>query len=74
MVQQLDMIPHAETERKKWPPETAGTVGLECRACGCRHFFTDHTRKMNHMIIRYRRCRHCGRRMTTCERPISADD
>jgi len=44
--------------------------GLECRKCSCRHFLVDHTRKTNHMIIRYRRCRHCGTRMTTCERAI----
>lgn len=46
------------------------SCGLECRKCGCRHFLVDHTRKVNHMIIRYRRCRHCGTRMTTCERAI----
>jgi len=49
----------------------AGTGrGLECRKCGCRHFLVDHTRKVNRMIVRYRRCRHCGQRMTTCERAI----
>ena len=56
-------------ERKKWPAENSG-MGLECRKCGCRHFQVDHTRKINHMVIRYRRCRHCGQRMTTCERAI----
>lgn len=45
-------------------------TGLECRKCGCRHFMVDHTRKINRMIIRYRRCRHCGKRMTTCERTM----
>jgi len=59
----------AATERKKWPAETAAT-GLECRKCGCRHFVVDHTRKVNRMIVRYRRCRHCGQRMTTCERAL----
>jgi len=44
--------------------------GLECRKCGCRHFLVDHTRKVNRMIVRYRRCRHCGQRMTTCERAV----
>ncbi len=57
------------TERKSWPPDPPER-GLECRRCGCRHFFVDHTRKVNHMIIRYRRCRHCGQRMTTCERAM----
>ena len=58
-----------QTERKKWPPQTAA-VGLECHTCGCRHFYVDNTRKVNRMIIRYRRCRNCGKRMTTCERAI----
>jgi len=57
------------TERKGWSPEN-DERGLECRQCGCRHFFVDHTRKVNHMIVRYRRCRHCGQRMTTCERVV----
>ena len=56
-------------KRKKWPPEDDGR-GLECRKCGCRHFYVNHTRKMNRMIIRYRRCRNCGQRMTTCERTV----
>ena len=64
------MAQHAHAERKKWPAETAHGAGLECRACGCRHFLTDNTRKTGKAIIRYRRCRHCGRRMTTCERAM----
>ena len=55
--------------RRTWSP-VDGTQGLECRKCGCRHFVVDHTRKVNRMIIRYRRCRHCGQRMTTCERAL----
>jgi len=63
-------------QRKVWPPlqeESGERRGLECRRCGCRHFFVDNTRKASHMIIRYRRCRNCGQRVTTCERPISPD-
>lgn len=45
-------------------------AGLECRKCGCRHLPVDHTRRANGMIIRYRRCRHCGARTTTCERVV----
>jgi hypothetical protein len=66
-------------QRKVWPPlpdspEAQGeSRGLECRRCGCRHFFVDNTRKASRMIIRYRRCRNCGQRVTTCERPISPD-
>jgi hypothetical protein len=56
-------------ERKSWPVEPSG-AGLECRKCGCRHFYVDNTRKVNRMIIRYRRCRNCGQRMTTCERAL----
>jgi len=55
--------------RKSWPAAETSN-GLECRKCGCRHFMVDHTRKVNRMIIRYRRCRHCGQRMTTCERAV----
>jgi transcriptional regulator NrdR family protein len=58
-----------QTERKKWPAENSG-AGLECRKCGCRHFFVDNTRRAGRMIIRYRRCRNCGQRMTTCERAL----
>jgi len=57
------------SERKVWP-STEQALGLECRNCGCRHFVVDHTRKVNRMIIRYRRCRNCGQRMTTSERAI----
>jgi len=57
--------------RKTWPPDDDGR-GLECRKCGCRHFYVDNTRKVNRMIIRYRRCRNCGQRMTTCERAVGA--
>ena len=45
-------------------------AGLECRKCGCRHLVVDHTRKGVRTVIRYRRCRHCGARLTTCERAI----
>lgn len=57
--------------RKTWPPDDDGR-GLECRKCGCRQFYVDNTRKVNRMIIRYRRCRNCGQRMTTCERAVGA--
>lgn len=56
-------------ERGSWPPGKDDR-GLECRRCGCRHFFVDHTRRTSGLIVRYRRCRHCGQRMTTCERPV----
>ena len=56
-------------ERENWSP-AEDNRGLEYRKCGCRHFQVDHTREVNRMIIRYRPCRHCGQRMTTCERPV----
>ncbi len=46
--------------------------GLQCHACGCRHLMVDNTRKATRMIIRYRRCRQCGARATTCERMIGS--
>ena len=56
--------------RKSWSaPE--GERGLECRKCGCRHLSVDHTHRAMNMIVRYRRCRHCGARVTTCERAVA---
>jgi transcriptional regulator NrdR family protein len=45
-------------------------TGLVCRNCGCRHFVVDSTRKGKNQIIRYRHCRHCGKRYTTIEKLI----
>jgi hypothetical protein len=62
------------SQRKTWPPlQDEDARGLECRRCGCRHFYVDHTRRVKQMIVRYRRCRHCGQRMTTCERAITSE-
>ncbi len=55
------------SDRKAWPP-AGEPFGLECRRCGCRHLPVDHTRRMKGMIVRYRHCRHCGARVTSCER------
>ena len=41
--------------------------GLECRACGCRHFEVLYTRPWPNGIMRVRRCRHCGKRLMTRE-------
>ena len=42
--------------------------GLECHACGCRHFLVVYTRPTRDgRIMRRRECRHCGKRMTTWE-------
>lgn len=48
--------------------EKEKTVGIECRKCGCRHFYVDHTEAMPGKIVRYRRCRNCGNRIVTTER------
>ncbi len=51
------------------PPEEDG-LGLECRRCGCRHFYTIRTERVRGAIVRRRECRHCGERITTKERAI----
>lgn len=43
--------------------------GLECPACGCRHFRVVYTRPASGgRIVRRRECRHCGKRITTFEK------
>ncbi|OHB51751.1 MAG: hypothetical protein A2Y12_01315 [Planctomycetes bacterium GWF2_42_9] len=49
------------------------SIGLECRNCGCRHFYVDGTRAAKNQIIRYRLCRNCGKRHTTVERIVSSE-
>jgi transcriptional regulator NrdR family protein len=45
--------------------------GLRCRQCGCRHFHVIYTRAAwGSKLIRRRECRHCGNRVTTCERIV----
>ena len=57
-------------ERKSWPPDE-DKRGLECRYCGCKHFRVIYPRRgWGGKLIRRRECRHCGKRMTTWERPI----
>ena len=42
--------------------------GLECRRCGCRHFYVIYTRRaFGGKLVRRRQCRNCGKRMTTME-------
>ena len=49
------------------PPKPV-TTGLTCRSCGCRHFYVIYTRRApDSKLIRWRECRHCGRRVTTYE-------
>ena len=45
--------------------------GIRCPTCGCGHFRVIYTRRaLGGRLIRRRECRHCGRRLTTTERPI----
>jgi len=60
----------AINQRKSWPPN-AGAVGLECRRCGCRHFYVIYTRRgPGSSLVRRRECRNCGKRITTVEREL----
>jgi ribosomal protein L33 len=46
----------------------APVLGIECRACGCRMFYTLETRRQADRIMRRKMCRHCGKRLTTYEK------
>jgi ribosomal protein L33 len=45
-------------------------AGLECKKCGCNHFYVGRTVTKGKKIYRYRYCRHCGKGITTEEREI----
>jgi len=54
-------------ERKSWDP-AQDKRGLECRACGCKHFRVVYTRPTwGGRIMRRRECRNCSQRVTTWE-------
>jgi len=56
------------TERKIWPPKDR-PLGLTCPKCGCADLRVLNTRQSMGRVIRYRQCRHCGRRVITYEAP-----
>lgn len=58
------MTPRSESQRVA---DCDKPVGLECRNCGCRHFYVVYTRPAERGITRVRACRHCGRRIVTRE-------
>ena len=45
-------------------------LGLECRKCQGRAFTVFYTRHRLRSVIRSRKCKNCGARMLTKERPI----
>ena len=57
----------AETKRKVWPSPSSGSRGVVCPRCGCADLRVRNTRHSRGRIVRYRECRHCGRRLTTYE-------
>jgi len=49
-------------------PDSVRERGLECPACGCRHFLTSNTEPLRSGQVRRRKsCRNCGRRVITYE-------
>ncbi|MFN7590384.1 MAG: hypothetical protein ACK501_05955 [Planctomycetota bacterium] len=56
-------------ETKKKPEQQTDDRGIECRACGCGHFYVLETRSTwGRRIRRMRECRTCGKRVTTYEK------
>lgn len=41
--------------------------GIPCPRCGCCDLRTVRTMRVGRHIRRYKVCRHCGRRLVTCE-------
>jgi len=61
---------YTETIRPGVAPDAVDSGGLICTRCGCRHFRTLYTRpNPRGGVTRRRECRHCGKRLTTIERP-----
>ncbi len=61
-------MPKSTDKRTVIVSKTTGEkVGLVCRTCGCQHFEVHDTRKVAKAILRVRRCRYCGRFVTTRE-------
>lgn len=60
----------SESTRKRWPPADDPN-GVVCSKCGCAHLPVLNTRRSMGRIVRYRQCRHCGRRVMTYEVTLS---
>ncbi len=54
------------TQRKTWPAK-GSMRGIACPRCGCADLRVRNTRYSFGRTVRYRECRHCGRRITTYE-------
>ena len=53
--------------------DAAGPVGIVCPRCQCADLRTTHTRRLpGGRVRRYKRCRHCGKVVTTLEAPPGA--
>ena len=57
-------------ERPKVKKEQPVEPGLKCPECGCSHLPVWYTRSRGDKIVRVRKCRNCGRRVSTTERII----
>ncbi len=72
--------PDGMTERGLGEPtardrqDSKPAAGIECRKCGCRHWFVLWKRAKPGYAWRRLECRHCGQRITTQERPLSGPD
>ncbi len=64
-------MPHQEAPRRTWPPKES-PKGVVCPRCGCADLRVRNTRYAVGRIVRYRQCRHCGKRITTYEVTPSA--
>lgn len=47
--------------------QTPAPPPLECRDCGCHHFYTVRTTPTPTRIVRIKECRFCGARIRTSE-------
>lgn len=64
-----DQQPEHPHEPKHEPATRAEpTAGIACPTCGCRDLPVYYTRRARDKTMRRRRCRHCGRMLTTFER------
>ena len=62
-----------EVEQPKDDNSDADEQRIECRRCGCRHFYVLYTRPRGRGIFRKRMCRNCGAELLTWERPSGSD-